>query len=180
MDRNSKVRTRTGNNSNATISIEETAISSNDLGFGAALSYNLTSHLLVNGSAEKAVRLPEAGEVFGNVASNINAATNLKPERSNNYNLGFTYNNIKFKDHTFNITTNAFIRDTEDLIMQLPVGNTEEFFQNSNVGKVYTEGFDFELGYHYKNKLFFSGNTSFFNARDYNVTYDNFGNPITP
>jgi outer membrane receptor protein involved in Fe transport len=180
MDRNSKVRTRSGNNSNATISIEETAISSNDLGFGAALSFNLTSHLLINGSAEKAVRLPEAGEVFGNVASNINAATNLKPERSNNYNLGFTYNNIKFKDHTFNITTNAFIRDTEDLIMQLPVGNTEEFFQNSNVGKVYTEGFDFELGYHYKNKLFFSGNTSFFNARDYNVTYDNNGNPITP
>src|SRR5690606_14795933 len=121
----------------------------------AALSYSLTPNLLINGSAEKAVRLPEAGEVFGNVANNINAAANLKPERSNNYNLGVTFNNIKFNDHNFNITTNAFIRDTEDLIMQLPVGNIEEFFQNSNVGKIYTEGFDFELNYHYKNKLFF-------------------------
>lgn len=180
MDRNSKVRTRTGNNANATVNIVETAVSSNDLGFGTALSYSLTPNLIINGSAEKAVRLPEAGEVFGNVASNINAAANLKPERSNNYNLGVTFNNIKFNNHTFNITTNAFIRDTEDLIMQLPVGNTEEFFQNSNVGKVYTEGFDFELNYHYNNKLFFSGNTSLFNARDYNVTYDNAGNPITP
>ncbi|OYX24685.1 MAG: hypothetical protein B7Z06_08615, partial [Flavobacteriales bacterium 32-35-8] len=180
MDRNSKVRKRTGNTSNSTVIIEETAIKSDNIGFGAAISYSLTPKLSINGSAEKAVRLPEAGEVFGNVANNINAATNLKPERSNNYNLGVTFSNIKFNSHTFNITTNAFIRDTEDLIMQLPVGNTEEFFQNSNVGKIYTEGFDFEISYDYKKKLFFSGNTSFFNARDYNVTFDNNGNPITP
>ena len=105
---------------------------------------------------------------------------NLKPEHSNNYNLGFSYDNIQFKKHTFGVTSNLFIRDTEDLIMQFPTGSNEEFFENSNIGKIYTEGFDFTLNYNYNETVFFSANTSFFNARDYNVTYDVNGNPITP
>lgn len=180
MNRSSKLRTRSSNSSNATIEIEENIVKSDDLGFGGAISYKVSSKLTVFGSAEKAIRLPEAGEVFGNVSTNINPSINLKPEHSNNYNLGFSVDKIKFKKHNFGVNANVFIRDTEDLIMQFPIGNDEEFFENTNVGKIYTEGFDFELNYNYNNKLFFSGNTSFFNARDYNVTYDLNGNPITP
>ncbi|SFZ90406.1 Outer membrane receptor proteins, mostly Fe transport [Flaviramulus basaltis] len=180
MDRTSKIRTRTGNSSNSEIEIEENNIKSDDLGYGTALSYAITPKFSVFGSAEKAVRLPEAGEVFGNVAANVNASVNLSPERSKNYNIGISYNNFEIKNHTFGVTSNFFIRDTEDLIIQLPIGNDEEFFQNSNVGKIYTEGFDFELNYSYDKTLFVSANTSFFNARDYNVTYDVDGNPITP
>ncbi len=180
MDRTSKLRTRSSNTSSSTIIIEENNINSNDFGYGGAISYTFSPKFTVFGSAEKAIRLPEANEVFGNVAANVNASVNLKPEHSNNYNLGFTYDNIKFKKHTFGVTSNIFIRDTEDLIMQFPTGSNEEFFENSNIGKIYTEGFDFTLNYTYNDKLFFSGNTSFFNARDYNVTYDVDGNPITP
>ncbi|WP_225035876.1 TonB-dependent receptor domain-containing protein [Winogradskyella sp. SM1960] len=180
MNRTSKLRTRSSNSSTATISIEENTISSNEFGFGGSISYSFSPKLTVFGSAEKAIRLPEANEVFGNVAANLNASINLKPEHSNNYNLGFTYDNLQFKKHTFGVTANGFIRDTDDLIMQLPTGSNEEFFANSNVGKIYTEGVDLTLNYNYNEALFFSANTSFFNARDYNVTYDVNGNPITP
>ncbi|MEP5256085.1 MAG: TonB-dependent receptor [Winogradskyella arenosi] len=180
LHRTSKLRTRDSNTSEATISIDENNISSHDLGFGGSISYSITPQLTVFGSAEKALRLPDADEVFGNVADNLNASINLKPEHSNNYNLGFSYDNIRFKKHSFGISSNVFIRDTEDLIMQLPTGSNEEFFENSNIGKIYTEGFDFTLSYNYNDALFFSANTSFFNARDYNVTYDVDGNPITP
>ncbi|NRR91525.1 TonB-dependent receptor [Winogradskyella undariae] len=180
MDRTSKLRTRSSNTSGSTIIIDENNITSNDFGFGGSISYSITPKITVFGSAEKAIRLPESDEVFGNVASNLNASVNLKPEHSNNYNLGFTYDNIQLKKHTFGITSNIFIRDTEDLIMSFPTGSNEEFFENSNIGKIYTEGFDFTLNYNYNEALFFSANTSFFNARDYNVTYDVNGNPITP
>lgn len=180
LNRFSKIRQRSNNTSNATITINENESNSNNYGFGGALSYKITPNLSVFGSAEKAVRLPEAEEVFGNVAGNINAAINLKPEKSNNYNLGISIDNINYKNHNLNVRGNVFIRDTKDLIMQLPVGNIEEFFQNSNVGKIYTEGFDVELNYHYKKFIFFNANTSVFNARDYNVTYDTNGNAISP
>jgi len=180
MDRTSRLRTRSSNTSTATIFIEENNITSNDFGFGATISYSLTPKITVFGSAEKAIRLPEANEVFGNVSANLNPSINLKPEHSKNYNLGFTYENITFNKHTFGITSNLFIRDTEDLIMQFPTGSNEEFYENSNIGKIYTEGFDFTLDYNYNEKIFFSANTSYFNARDYNVTYDTNGNPITP
>tara|TARA_R110002111_G_scaffold61815_5_gene102836 strand:- start:5862 stop:8270 length:2409 start_codon:yes stop_codon:yes gene_type:complete len=180
MDRTSKLRTRSSNTSNSTIIIEENNITSNDFGFGGSISYSISPKLTVFGSAEKALRLPEANEVFGNVAANLNASANLKPEHSNNYNLGFTYDNLKLKAHTFGVTANLFIRDTEDLIMQFPTGSNEEFFENSNIGKIYTEGVDFTIDYNFKERLFFSANSSFFNARDYNVTYDVNGNPITP
>lgn len=180
MDRTSKLRTRSSNTSNSTIIIDENNITSNDFGFGGTISYSISPKLKIFGSAEKAIRLPEANEVFGNVAANVNASVNLKPEHSNNYNLGFSYDDIKFKKHTFGVTSNVFIRDTEDLIMQFPTGSNEEFFENSNIGKIYTEGFDFTLNYNYNQTLFFSANSSLFNARDYNVTYDVNGNPITP
>ncbi|WP_282030264.1 TonB-dependent receptor [Winogradskyella eximia] len=180
MNRASKLRTRSSNTSNSTIIIEENNITSNDFGFGGSISYSISPKLTVFGSAEKALRLPEANEVFGNVAANLNASVNLKPEHSNNYNLGFTYDNLKLKAHTFGVTANLFIRDTEDLIMQFPTGSNEEFFENSNIGKIYTEGIDFTIDYNFKERLFFSANSSFFNARDYNVTYDVNGNPITP
>lgn len=180
MDRTSKLRTRSSNSSNSTIIIDENNVTTNDLGFGGTVSYSISPKLIVFGSAEKAIRLPEANEVFGNVAANVNASINLKPEHSNNYNLGFSYDDLKIKQHTFGVTSNFFIRDTEDLIMQFPTGSNEEFFENSNIGKIYTEGVDFTLNYNYNETLFFSANSSFFNARDYNITYDVDGNPITP
>ena len=180
LNRFSKIRQRSNNTSTAVITINENENKSTDYGFGGALFYKITQNLSVFGSAEKAVRLPEAGEVFGNVAGNINAAINLRPEKSNNYNLGISVDNINYKNHSLNIRGNVFIRDTKDLIMQLPVGNIEEFFQNSNVGKIYTEGFDVELNYNYKKFVFFNANTSVFDARDYNVTYDTNGNAISP
>lgn len=181
MDRTSKLRTRTGNTTNSEIEIEENNIKSNDIGYGGVLSYAITPNISVFGSAEKAIRLPEAGEVFGDVSANINAAILLKPEHSKNYNLGFSYNNIKFNNHTFGITTNTFIRNTQDLIRQFPVtisGNVEEYFLNTNIGNVKTKGFDFELNYNYNKRIFFSGNTSFFDARETIISTDSNGNPV--
>ncbi|MCL7761827.1 TonB-dependent receptor [Polaribacter sp. Z014] len=178
MDRTSKIRTRTSNTSGATIEIEENNIKSNNFGYGGAISYTISPKLTVFGSAEKAIRLPNEDEVFGNAAAGEYAALNLKPEHSNNYNLGVSVTNITYKKHTVGVTSNLFIRDTKDLIMKFPVGNDEEFFESTNIGKVQTRGFDFELNYNYNKALFFNGNTSFFNAREYTTTFNTDGKAI--
>jgi len=178
MDRTSKIRTLASNTTGSLIEVEENNIQSNDIGFGGAISYTFSPKLIIFGSAEKAIRLPEADEVFGNAALNEYAALNLKPEHSNNYNLGASITNITHQKHTIGFTTNMFIRDTKDLIMKFPVGNDEEFSESTNIGKVTTKGFDFELNYNYNKTIFFSGNTSFFNAREYTTTYDTDGNAI--
>ncbi|MFV0540226.1 MAG: TonB-dependent receptor [Aestuariibaculum sp.] len=178
MDRVSEIRTLSENSSNAVYYLNKTPIKSNDLGYGGAISYDISEKLTIFGSAEKAIRYPEPNEVFGNNALNVNASLTLKPEKSNNYNLGISLSDIDFKNHSFGISTNVFIRDTKDLIMEFPIGNDEEFFENSNLGKVYTEGLDLELNYNYKQALFFSGSASLFNAKDYDVTYDTDGTPI--
>lgn len=178
MDRLSEIRELEPNTTPATYTLNETQIKSDDLGYGGAISFDVTSKFTVFGSAEKAIRYPEPNEVFGNNAMNLNSSLELKPEESNNYNLGITLQNITLQKHTFGITTNVFIRDTKNLIMEFPVGNYEEFFQNSNLGKVYTEGIDFELKYNFDQKIYFSGSTSFFNAQNFDTTYDVDGNPV--
>ncbi|MDR6966362.1 outer membrane receptor protein involved in Fe transport [Flavobacterium arsenatis] len=180
MNRSSTIRNRSGNNSNSTLILVTTDINSDDLGYGAAISFDVTKKLSIFGSAEKAIRLPESGELFGIVSENLNGQLLLRPEKSNNYNFGLALDNLTWKKHNFGFRGNVFIRDTKDLIMKFPVGNLEEFFSNTNVGKIYTEGFDLELNYNYNKEIFFTANTSIFDARDYEVTYDTNGNPVSP
>src|SRR5690606_19959184 len=61
-------------------------------GYGGTVSYKVLNNLNLLGSAEKAVRMPGEGEIFGQQAENLVANLTIKPEISNNYNLGFRWN----------------------------------------------------------------------------------------
>lgn len=82
----------------------------NDVSYNVALTYPLTSALLLKGSYERALRLPDVEEVFGNLML-IKANPALLPEKSNNINV-----NLLLSTDRINIELGAFMKDVSNLI----------------------------------------------------------------
>lgn len=147
-----------------------------NIGYGIGLSYQLTDGLKITASAEKAVRFAEPNEIFGNGAENIEPAFNLKPEKSENFNLGLS-NTFNIAQHTFRISPTVFYRNSTDLLQQVSVdfvGTNGEAFRYENLSKTFSTGLDLELHYDFKNQFQLAGNVSFLNAR-FNNKYDENG-----
>lgn len=122
-------------------------------GYGVAISYAVTPKISILTSAEKSVRLPNENEVFGDVGDNIQENPNIRPEISNNFNLGTRLGTFSVKQHDFSLSLNGFIRDITDRI-GLPVTTS----LNSNIqtlpfvnqGNANSKGVDVELNYTFK------------------------------
>lgn len=130
-------------------------------GYGFAGSYFLTENLQLKASYEKAYRLPDNDEFFGNVYLTV-ANLELKPERSDNINIGATYTTAINKTHFFQIQANYIFRNANDYIRAnvLPGASNGRYLSKfSNEGKVTNRGIDAELRYAYKQ--LFTLNTSF-------------------
>ncbi|QDO93054.1 TonB-dependent receptor [Formosa sediminum] len=136
-----------------------------DNGYGFALSYDIFSNVSLLTSAEKAIRLPDETEVFGNDGDNVVANPSIRPETSKNLNFGFRFGTFKLNNHDFSISTNFFIRDITDRI-GLPIETSlnidDETIVYVNQGNAKSEGFDAQLNYTYKNNLGFNFNISHF------------------
>src|SRR5690606_4511501 len=78
----------------------------NDQGYGFALSYAIVPDITLLTSAEKAIRLPNETEVFGNDGDNVVANPSIRPELSNNYNIGFRFGSFELAKHEFSLSTN--------------------------------------------------------------------------
>lgn len=143
-------------------------------GYGLAMSYTIVPNVMITASLEKAVRLPEATEIFGNNAENINPSYNLKPEQSNNVNLGFNLGTFKLKKHNIGLITNFFYRHTNDMIRQGVPTQVSETYQFENLLSVLSKGVDVELMYNFNQKLFLTSGLSVFNAR-FNTEFDQSG-----
>lgn len=123
----------------------------NKFGYGMALSYYLSPEFQLRGSYELANRMPETSEIFGDVI-NYQANNNLKPERSNNINLGFNYN-FKANAHSrFALTANAIYRHADDYIYTRFAANQVKYIADNRDG-VRTIGADAELRFSYKDWL---------------------------
>ncbi len=133
-------------------------------GYGLALSYTIIPHVMLTGSAEQAVRLPEGTEVFGNSAENIDPSYELKPEKSQNLNVGLNLGTFKLKKHSLGLVTNFFYRNTIDMIRQAVPTQVSETFRFENLLSVVSKGVDAELLYNFNKRLFYSANVSVFNA----------------
>ncbi|WP_052429931.1 TonB-dependent receptor plug domain-containing protein [Sporocytophaga myxococcoides] len=144
------------------------------LGYGLAASFTVFPKIMLTGSVEQAVRLPEGTEVFGNSAENIDASYELKPERSQNVNFGLNLGNFKLKNHNLAFVSNFFYRNTTDMIRQAVPTQVSETYRFENLLSVSSKGADIELLYNYKQRLFFAGNVSMFNAR-FNTEFDGNG-----
>ena len=127
----------------------------NKLGYGTALAYYVLPNLQLKGSYELTNRMPEANEIFGNLETEAGNPL-LKPEKSDNFNLGVLYGFQLNEINRFSITANAIYRHSKDFIFSRIVGGTgarREFSISDNRDGVRTTGFDSEIRYSFKNWL---------------------------
>lgn len=143
-------------------------------GLGGALSFRVCRNLLLTASAENATRLPGVTELLGNSINNIQSSYHLKPERSNNLNVGVLVGSIKWGKHKLNADINFFYRDIRDMIQKSLTNLTDEMYGYENLGKIRSQGVDFELGYDYGGRVFCDLKFSYTDAR-FNLKYDKHG-----
>lgn len=142
----------------------------NYLGYGFATTYFIHENLQLKASYEKSYRMPGSEELFGNVVS-LEGNISLKPEKSNNYNLGGSYWINIGQKHQININENIFYRDATDFIR--PRLNTNQAMQvMDNLGSVTNLGLETEVQYSYLNIFTIGANLTYQNLRN-NTRYVN-------
>ena len=127
-----------------------------------AARYMLTKDLGIKGSVERAYNLPTVLAMFGN-GVNYLSNTTIKPERSDNVNLGAFYNMFFLKNHYFSIDVTGFYRKADNYLNIESVSNQYQY-QNLKGAKLY--GFEFEAKYAYRDIVNFSINGSYDKAID--------------
>ncbi|RYY33043.1 MAG: TonB-dependent receptor, partial [Sphingobacteriaceae bacterium] len=143
-----------------------TSDSRNATGYGLATSYAIMPNLVVIASAEKAVRMPGESEIFGNQADNLLANPSIKPEISDNFNLGIRAGSFDLNGHKVTVSGGGFIRNTKDKIVLLSSDRSVtnmETSNNVNLSGVRSVGFEAEVNYVFR-KLNVILNMSKFNA----------------
>lgn len=128
---------------------EEINTSFNKIGFGFATTYKLNNQIRFKTSFEKALRLPEGYESFGNgnfLLPNIL----LLPEESKNYNFGFIFNKKKSNNLNINFNINGFYRNAKNLIV-LQAETIFSKYLNSSKARII--GFETATSINYKNWL---------------------------
>ncbi len=121
------------------------------IGYGAAVTYFVNPSLQLKASYELTNKMPEAFEIFGDM-ENIEGNSNLKPESSNNANIGFIYGFDLNKDNKFSITANGIYRYATDFIYRRLNNNQSKLVADNRDG-VRTFGGDTEIRYSYKQWL---------------------------
>ncbi|MCW3465191.1 TonB-dependent receptor [Chitinophaga nivalis] len=128
-----------------------------------ALRYRITPDWGVKGSVERGYNLPEMTALFGN-GQFVLANLDLKPERSDNFNLGTYYNHF-IGDHFINLDISAFYRNAKDYIaVQVLPDNL--YSQSKNFPGVTLYGVEAEARYGYKDLVNLSANISYDKALD--------------
>jgi len=130
-------------------------------GYGAATRYKITNDLGVKASYEHAYRLQEAEEMFGD-GLNLQGNPDLKPESSDNVNLG-AYYNLKIGKSTFFIEASGFYRNAKDFIFPVP-DERSKLLKNRNQSSVRITGFETEVRYSYDQLLALNVNLTYQNA----------------
>lgn len=155
-------------NGNDVVVDEVVSSNKNYNGYGFAASYAIIPNITLLTSAEKAIRLPNETEVFGNDGDNVVANSSINPESSNNYNLGFRFGSFNIKKHDFTISTNVFTRNIKDRI-GLPIETSlnvdDELIVYVNQGSGTSKGIDAQLNYSYNNNFGLNFNVSRFDLK---------------
>lgn len=127
-------------------------------GYGFAVSYMFLPSITLLTSAEKAIRLPSENEVFGDAGDNLLPNLSIKPETSNNLNIGFRFGTFTLKKHDVTLVTNFFARNIENRIGLPPnadgLRESDEFIQFTNLtNTAESKGIEAEFNYVYNNNL---------------------------
>ena len=129
-------------------------------GYGTAISYAFSPRVTFLTSAEKAIRLPNEIEVFGDLGDNTISNPTIRPEISDNINVGFRFGKYNFNKHGLVLTTNVFSRRIQDLI-GLPSTDDDELIGYANFDNETTsKGIEAQVNYTYNNNFGFNFNFS--------------------
>ena len=158
------------------LSVEQTDLSSitqskevqgadtqNSLGGGIGIKYEAMDQLAVKASYEHSVRLPLARELLGN-GSTIYANLALKPEMSDNINLGL-FGTYETEQHSLYYEVGGFLRFVDNYI-QAEISEKEGTMQYTNEPAVHIKGVEGELRYDWNRRLQLSANMSWQDARN--------------
>tara|TARA_R110000796_G_scaffold52363_2_gene123346 strand:+ start:4816 stop:7233 length:2418 start_codon:yes stop_codon:yes gene_type:complete len=155
-------------NGNDVVVNEVVSSNKNYDGYGFATSYAFIPNITLLASAEKAIRLPNETEIFGNDGDNVVANSSIDPESSNNYNLGFRLGSFNIRRHDFTISTNVFTRNIKDRI-GLPIETSlnvdDELIVYVNQGSGTSKGIDAQLNYTYNSNFGLNFNISRFDLK---------------
>jgi len=141
---------------NNVIGSRNVSASTNRMGYGLAAAYYVNPNLQLRTSYEMTNRMPEATEIFGDL-ENQEANPALKPEKSDNVNLGVIYNFELNEINRFSVTANGVYRYSADFIYNRLNNNQTKTVADNREG-VRTMGTDAEIRYSYKN--WFSAGTT--------------------
>ncbi len=136
------------------------------IGYGAGSRFTIAEHLSIKASYEHSVRLPLTRELLGN-GTTVYANVALKPESSNNINLGVFGSWDFASGHTLYYEANGFLRYADNYI-QARVSEKEGTLQYENIPGVHIKGVEGEVRYNWQNKLQLLANISYQDARDQN------------
>lgn len=147
-------------NGTAVATYAPTSTSTSDFGYGAAAAYFILPQLQAKASYEHTYRLPEAIELLGD-ALYVRRNSALKPESSDNINVGALYSFRLAEDHRFGIEANYLFRNAMDYIRIDQRQSQPVDRQYINMGDVVTHGAEAELRYNWKNRLRASVNATY-------------------
>lgn len=133
-------------------------------GYGLATSYYLMPQLQAKFSYERSNRLPENYELFGD---NVNQDSNfeLKPEQSNNFNLGLNYVFTVMAHHNFMAGLTGIYRKADDFIY-FRLNNNQSKIVADNLAGVSNIGAEAELRYSFKKLLTVEANATYQDIRN--------------
>jgi outer membrane receptor protein involved in Fe transport len=152
--------------------------SSKYTGYGFASTYFITPNLQLKGSYERSYRLPENEELFGDVDI-VEPNFELKPESSDNINLGIAYNYKINEEHRLDFDGNFIYRFAKDFIRTFTSTIGVAQMRTVNLRDVINNGFDTEIRYTYKKLLTTGFNFTYQNIRN-NTKYEGSSTTISP
>ena len=151
----------------------------NSIGGGIGSRFEIIRPLAVKASYEHSIRLPMARELLGN-GTTIYANTALKPESSDNVNIGF-FGTLRSNAHTLYYELNGFMRFVDNYI-QPQILEKEGMMQYGNEPAIHIKGLEGEIRYDWDKRLQITGNICWQDARNRlrylengqaNATFDN-------
>jgi len=132
-------------------------------GYGFATTYFISKDLQLRTSYEHGVRVPTTNELFGNM-NDLTGNISLKPESSENVNLGLIYNTQWDKTHFVTVDAGFLYRYSKDFIRpNLAKGSKFTTQQMVNLRDVDNKGIEGSIRYRYKNVLNIGMNLSYQN-----------------
>lgn len=116
-------------------------------------------------SYEHTYRLPTSRELFGDGDGLELGTSDLKPEASDNINLGMTFSTAGIADHQLTADATFQYRNVTDYIRRT-VSQTKGTASSVNEGSVRSLGADFGLRYSFRDLIHLGGNFCYYDMRN--------------